>query len=82
MRQDANEDSDPLDRDFSADIAADRFRPVSFEFDPKDANVNLRLSSGLLQATKDAAAASGISYQSFIRRAIEREIFTGDPSNR
>jgi len=65
---------DPLDRDFSADLKAGRFKPATFEFDKKDANVNLRLSSSLLNATKKAADEAGISYQSFMRRAIEKDI--------
>ncbi len=47
---------------------------VRFEFKPKTARVNMRLSQDLLDAIKARAAKAGISYQRYIRRALERTI--------
>ena len=52
--------------------------PLRFEFQPKDAQVNLRLSKGLLDAIKTRAAAEGISYQKFIRMTLEHMIVRPD----
>ncbi len=48
--------------------------PVSFEFAAKTRQMNMRVSEGLLKAVKDSAAAQGITYQRFIRLALERAI--------
>jgi predicted DNA binding CopG/RHH family protein len=48
--------------------------PNTFEFSPKGKQVNMRLSEQLLTAVKTAAAARGISYQRFIRQALERAV--------
>jgi predicted DNA binding CopG/RHH family protein len=47
-------------------------RPVQFEFDKKDARVNMRLPQGLVDALKDKAQQRGIPYQRLIREALER----------
>ena len=71
---------------FETDQDADRFvetadlseydlsgaRPVQFEFDKKDARVNMRLPQGLVDALKDKAQRRGIPYQRLIREALER----------
>ncbi len=48
--------------------------PNTFEFSPKGKQVNMRLSEQLLTAVKTAAAARGMSYQRFIRQALERAV--------
>ena len=48
--------------------------PNTFEFSPKGKQVNMRLSEQLLTAVKSAAAAQGMSYQRFIRQALERAV--------
>lgn len=53
------------------------FRPMRFEFEPKSAQVNLRMSSGLLEAIKDRAKARGIPYQRYIREVLERDTASG-----
>jgi predicted DNA binding CopG/RHH family protein len=48
--------------------------PVRFEFKPKTERVNMRLSKDLLESVKKRAAKAGVSYQRFIRLALERAI--------
>lgn len=48
--------------------------PVRFEFKPKTERVNMRLSKGLLDSVKARAAREGMSYQRFIREALERAV--------
>ena len=46
-------------------------KPHSFEFAKKSKQVNMRFSQQLLDAVKFKAAARGMSYQRFIRQALE-----------
>lgn len=48
--------------------------PARFEFDPKEARINMRLPSRLLKAVKLAAAERGVPYQRFIRQTLERAV--------
>jgi predicted DNA binding CopG/RHH family protein len=48
--------------------------PVRFEFKPKTERVNMRLSKELLDTVKKRAAKAGVSYQRFIRLALERAV--------
>ena len=48
--------------------------PVRFEFEKKDARVNMRLPQPLLDALKERAKQRGIPYQRFIREALERAV--------
>jgi predicted DNA binding CopG/RHH family protein len=48
--------------------------PALFEFKPKTERVNMRLSKGLLDTVKSRAAREGVSYQRFIREALERAV--------
>lgn len=50
------------------------FKPVQFEFAPKAARINMRLSSDLLKAIKSRAAKQGVPYQRFIRQALEKAV--------
>ena len=50
------------------------FRPMHFEFEPKSAQVNLRMPEGLLKALKERARQRGIPYQRFIRETLERAL--------
>ena len=45
-----------------------------FEFDKKDAQINIRMPSGLVDAVKARAAKRGIPYQRFIREAVEKAL--------
>jgi predicted DNA binding CopG/RHH family protein len=51
------------------------FKPTRFEFEKKTAQVNLRMSEGLLKAVKDRARKRGIPYQRFIRETLERALW-------
>ena len=50
------------------------FTPVQFEFSKKDARVNFRVPTRLLDAVKAKASARGIPYQRFIREALEQAV--------
>ena len=60
-----------LDRDLTDYLNLKQFTPVTFELLPKTRQVNLRFSEPLLNAVRQRAAKEGISYQKFIRRAVE-----------
>lgn len=47
---------------------------TTFEFSPKSRQVNMRFPEQLLDAVKARAAAKGMSYQRFIRQALEEAI--------
>jgi len=48
--------------------------PVRFELQPKTERVNMRLSKDLLDSVKKRAAKAGVSYQRYIRLALEKSI--------
>ncbi len=50
--------------------------PTRFEFERKDARVNMRLPEPLLRAVKRRAAQRGIPYQRLIREALEKALRT------
>lgn len=50
------------------------FKPMQFEFAPKDERVNMRLPRDLLAAVKAQAKQRGLPYQRFIREALERAV--------
>ena len=49
-------------------------RPVQFEFERKNTQINMRVPESLLAALKERAKQRGIPYQRFIREALERAI--------
>ena len=49
-------------------------QPHSFEFAKKSKQVNMRFPEQLLDAVKNTAAARGMSYQRFIRQALEAAV--------
>lgn len=51
-------------------------RPMRFEFEKKEARVNMRLPGALLAAVKKRARQRGIPYQRLIREALERAVAT------
>lgn len=73
---------------FNTDAEAERFietadlseydlsgaKPVRFEFQKKDARVNMRLPQDLVNALKEHAKQRGIPYQRFIREALEQAV--------
>ncbi len=60
-----------LDRDLTDYLNLKQFTPVTFELLPKTKQVNLRFSEPLFAAVRKRAEQEGISYQKFIRRAVE-----------
>jgi predicted DNA binding CopG/RHH family protein len=50
------------------------FKRMHFEFEPKSAQVNLRMPESLLKAVKARAKKRGIPYQRFIRETLERAL--------
>ena len=62
-----------LEQDLS-DLDFSQFKPVRFEFEKKNARVNMHLPQPLLDAVKKRAAKRRIPYQRFIREALERAV--------
>ncbi len=50
------------------------FKPMHFEFEKKEARINMRVPDSLLAALKEHAKKRGIPYQRFIREALERAV--------
>jgi len=57
-----------------AEFDLSQFRPVRFEFEKKEARINMRLPASLLDAVKMKAAERGIPYQRLIRETLEKEL--------
>jgi predicted DNA binding CopG/RHH family protein len=70
------EAEDLLDRDLSG-LDFKQFQPVRFELREKDARVNMRLPTGLLDIVKARAAQQKVPYQRLIRDLIERGLRAG-----
>ena len=70
------ETADLSEYDFSG------FKPVRFEFEPKAAQINMRVPKPLLDAVKERARGRGIPYTRFIRELMEREIARPDKPSR
>lgn len=51
-----------------------RFMPTRFEFQPKAAQLNMRLPQPLLDAVKESAKARGIPYTRFVRETLEQAV--------
>lgn len=49
-------------------------RPVQFEFQRKNTQINMRVPGALLASVKERARQRGIPYQRFIREALERAV--------
>ena len=62
-----------LGQDLS-DLDFSQFKPVRFEFEKKDARLNMRVSLSMMHALKSRAKARGIPYQRFIREALEQTL--------
>ena len=63
-----------LQQDLSDYLHAGNFKPMRFEFQPKNKSVNLRMPKSLLKAVQANAKREGIPYQRYIRQALERAI--------
>jgi predicted DNA binding CopG/RHH family protein len=51
--------------------------PVRYEFQPKGANISMRMPQQLLDDVKRKAAKEGIPYQRFIRQTLEQAVAGG-----
>jgi predicted DNA binding CopG/RHH family protein len=67
------EAEDFLEQDLS-DLDFSQFKPMRFEFKPKEKSLNLRISTDLLDAVRKNAKREGIPYQRYIRQALERAV--------
>jgi predicted DNA binding CopG/RHH family protein len=63
-----------LEGDLSEYLHPENFKPVTFEFKPKNKSVNVRMSEEMLEAVKTVSEREGIPYQRYIRRAIEQSL--------
>ena len=68
------EAEDFLDQDLTDYLNLKHFEQASFEFLPKSERVNLRVSKSLLEAVRKNAEQRGVSYQKYIRLAIEQSL--------
>jgi len=50
------------------------FKPLRFELSRKEAALNMRIPSALLDAVKAKAAAKGIPYARYVRSLLEADI--------
>ena len=62
-----------LDQDLSG-LDFSQFKPVSFEFAAKAAQINMRVPQPLLDAVKSRAKARGVPYTRYIRELMERDV--------
>lgn len=60
-----------LGTDLSSYLTTENLTAVSFEFEPKEKIVNLRMSAGLLDQIKRVALQKKMPYQKFIRQSLE-----------
>lgn len=58
------------------------FRPMHFEFEPKGAQLNMRVPKPLLDAVKKRAKGRGIPYTRLVRELMEREISRSEKPRR
>lgn len=60
-----------LEQDISSYLTPENLTAMSFEFEPKEKVVNLRVSAGLLDEIKKAAQKRKMPYQKYIRQTLE-----------
>ncbi len=63
-----------LDQDLTDYLDLKNFQRVSFEFQPKTKKISIRVSEELLEAVKKKAKRQKISYQKYIRKAVEESL--------
>jgi predicted DNA binding CopG/RHH family protein len=63
-----------LAQDLSDYLHSGNFKPMRFEFQPKEKSVNLRISEDLRKAVQASAKREGIPSQRYIRQALERAV--------
>ena len=57
-----------------SDLDFSQFKRRHFEFEKKEAQVNMRVPQPLLDAVKDKAKSQGMPYTRYIRMLMERDI--------
>jgi len=57
-----------------SDLDFSQFKRMRFEFEKKEAQVNMRVPQPLLDAVKDKAKARGMPYTRYIRLLMEQDI--------
>lgn len=57
-----------------SDLDMSQFKRHHFEFEKKEAQVNMRVPQSLLDSVKDKAKAHGIPYTRYIRMLMERDV--------
>lgn len=57
-----------------SDLDLSQFKRHHFEFEKKEAQVNMRVPQSLLDSVKDKARARGIPYTRYIRMLMEQDI--------
>ena len=57
-----------------SDLDFSLFKRHHFEFEKKEAQLNMRVPEGLLDAVKDRAKQKGMPYTRYIRMLMERDI--------
>jgi predicted DNA binding CopG/RHH family protein len=62
-----------LTQDLS-DLDFSQFKPLHFEFEKKEAQLNMRIPRPLLEAVKNRARARGMPYTRYIRMLMERDV--------
>lgn len=68
--------ADFLEQDLTDYIDPRKDQRVTFEFLPKTEKVNLRFPPELLTEVRKKAARKGMSYQKYIRQAVEESLTT------
>ncbi len=63
-----------LEQDLTEYLDLRNWQKTGFEFQPKVKTVNMRFSQPLYEAVKKAAEQEGISYQRYIRQAVEQSL--------
>ena len=69
---------DFLEQDLS-ELDYSQFKPVSFEFSAKAAQINMRVPQRVLDAVKLRAKARGLPYTRYIRELMERDAAKAKP---
>lgn len=57
-----------------SDLDLSQFKRVHFEFEKKEAQLNMRIPQPLLDAVKGKAQAKGIPYTRYIRMLMEQDV--------
>ncbi|MBX3282839.1 MAG: CopG family transcriptional regulator [Acidobacteria bacterium] len=63
-----------LEKDLSDYITEENLSRFTFEFEPKEKVVNLRMSKSLFERVKEAAEERHMPYQRYIRQALENAV--------